>query len=603
MAAVVVGMRDDGPPLVLDANRAFRAMAGEVVGSPLSGVLAGLDDPGADGRAVLVATGEAVLVRGSRVAKGVALVQITGGLRETETERALRESEKRVQDLVDNVNTLMYIKGLDGSYLLVNRHFEAMYGISRDEAPSRKNIDFFPKHIADVYSANDREVLETGRAMEFEEPQEGGGAFLTLKFPLFDTDGRLYGLGGISTDISGRSREVALVRRAKDAAERANEAKSEFLSRMSHELRTPLNSILGFGQLLQLELEPGPTRASVDRIVQAGRHLLTLINEVLEISRIEAHATMREVEPVEAVRPLADAVELLRPLAQERRIEIVQDLHGGLYRCVLADPQRLTQVLLNVVSNAIKYNRLGGTVRITFRDVPQRRLRLCVADTGFGIAADAHDTVFMPFERAGADRTSAEGTGLGLTLARSLIEEMGGSIGIERSAPDEGTVIYIDLPLAPEGAVPAAGHMALRNEDAVGSVVIDDATVLYIEDNLANLDLVNGLFAQVGNVRIIPAVQGVLGVELAERYEPDLVLLDLHLPDIDGDEVLRRLRAAPRTADIPVMVLSADATRDQVERLKRAGAAEYVTKPIDVPVFLRAVKSALGPRASRTVAP
>ena len=603
VAAVLVSERDDGAPVVVDANRAFCAMAGAVVGSPLSAVLDGIEDLTSDGRAVLAATGEAVRVRGSRLADGVALVQITGEPRESETERALRESEKRVQDLVDNVNTLMYIKGLDGSYLLVNRHFEAMYGISRDEAPSRKNIDFFPQHIADVYSANDRQVLETGRAMEFEEPQEGGGAWLTLKFPLFDTDGRLYGLGGISTDISGRSREVALVRRAKDEAERANEAKSEFLSRMSHELRTPLNSILGFGQLLQMELEPGPTRVSVDRIVQAGRHLLTLINEVLEISRIEAHATMREVEPVEAVRPLADAVELLRPLAQDRRIEIVQDLHGGLYRCVLADPQRLTQVLLNVVSNAIKYNRVGGTVRITFRDVPDRRLRLSVEDTGFGIPEDAHDKVFMPFERAGADRTSAEGTGLGLTLARRLIEEMGGSIGIERSTPDVGTVFHIDLPLAPDGSVPPTGHMALRNADALESIAIDDGTVLYIEDNLANLDLVNALFAQVGDVRIIPAVQGNLGVELAERYEPDLVLLDLHLPDLDGDEVLRRLRAGPRTAAIPVIVLSADATSDQIERLKRAGAAEYVTKPIDVPVFLRAVKTALGRRSSRTVAP
>jgi CheY-like chemotaxis protein len=163
-------------------------------------------------------------------------------------------------------------------------------------------------------------------------------------------------------------------------------------------------------------------------------------------------------------------------------------------------------------------------------------------------------------------------------------------------------VFHIDLPLAPDGAVPPTGHMALRNADALESIAIDDGTVLYIEDNLANLDLVNALFAQVGDVRIIPAVQGNLGVELAERYEPDLVLLDLHLPDLDGDEVLRRLRAGPRTAAIPVIVLSADATSDQVDRLKRAGAVEYVTKPIDVPVFLRAVKTALGRRSSRWVA-
>jgi PAS domain S-box-containing protein len=510
-----------------------------------------------------------------------------------ETERALRESEKRVQDLVDNVNTLIYIKATDGSYILVNRHFEEMFGISRFDAPLCTNIDFFPPHIAEIYSANDAQVLQTGVPMEFEEPRADGGAWLTLKFPLFDVDGDIYAVGGISTDISLRRREELLARRAKDEAERANEAKSQFLSRMSHELRTPLNSILGFGQLLQLQVPPGPRRESVDRIVMAGRHLLALINEVLEISRIEAHGARHEVEPVDVCRPLIDAVELLRPLAEERRIDIVQDLHGGLYRCVLADPQRLTQVLLNVLSNAIKYNRVGGSVRISFRDVPGARLRLCIADTGCGIPPESLETVFMPFERVGADRTSTEGTGLGLTLSRSLIEEMGGTIGIERSDPGEGTVFHVDLPLAPADTVPASGYFALRDADPLEAVGVLSGTVLYVEDNLANLELVNGLFGRAGDVQVVSARQGRLGIELAAHHHPDLVLLDLHLPDLDGDEVLRRLRADPRTADIPVIVLSADATRDQIERLKLAGASDYVTKPIDVPVFLRAVGTAL----------
>ncbi len=606
-------MRPGGPAVFDDVNRAFctmvaaepDALRSSAAGEVVEGIDAAVDGLMRRGSTASLATHCTAADRrpmrmlvhmsplGEEDGARFVLLQITEETVARETERALRESEKRVQDLVDNVNTLIYIKATDGSYILVNRHFEEMFGISRFDAPLCTNIDFFPPDIAAIYSANDAKVLQTGVPMEFEEPRADGGAWLTLKFPLFDVDGDIYAVGGISTDISLRRREELLARRAKDEAERANQAKSQFLSRMSHELRTPLNSILGFGQLLQLQVPPGPRRESVDRIVMAGRHLLALINEVLEISRIEAHASQHEVEPVDVCRPLTDAVELLRPLAQERGIEILQDLHGGLYRCVLADPQRLTQVLLNVLSNAIKYNRVGGSVRISFRDLPGARLRLCIADTGHGIPPESLEKVFMPFERVGADRTATEGTGLGLTLSRSLIEEMGGTIGIERSDPGEGTVFHVDLPLAAADTVPASGYFALRDADPLETVGALSGTVLYVEDNLANLDLINGLFGRVGDVQVVSAVQGRVGIELAARHHPDLVLLDLHLPDLDGDEVLRRLRADPRTADIPVIVLSADATRDQIERLKLAGAIDYVTKPIDVPVFLRAVGTAL----------
>jgi PAS domain S-box-containing protein len=523
------------------------------------------------------------------------LVQVTDVAGDRKIERALRESEKRVQDLIDNVSALIYIKSADGRFLLVNRYFEEMFGIDRHEAPSHTNADFFPPEIAAAYSENDREVLQRGVPMEFEEPRYDGGRWLSLKFPLFDVEGNIYAVGGISTDISDRSRAEATILQAKEQAERANQAKSEFLSRMSHELRTPLNSILGFGQLLQMEHLPPGNRESVDRIVKAGRHLLALINEVLEISRLEAQGRPTNVEPLDLCLPLREALELVRPIANERDIHIVEDLHGGLYRPVLADRQRVTQVLLNILSNAIKYNRIGGRVKVSFADSGEDRLRLRVADTGYGMSPEAVEKAFLPFERLGADRTGTEGTGLGLTLSRGLIEAMKGSIGVERSVKDEGTTFYIELPLAPtDSAVQPA--VLLPPIEPVGDLSIGAGTILYVEDNLANLDLVNGLFQRVGNVRLIPAVQGQLGVELATRHRPDLVLLDLHLPDLDGEEVLRRLRDDPRTSSIPVIVLSADATREQVDRLVERGAAAYVTKPLDVRVFLRAVRSALGSR-------
>jgi len=538
-----------------------------------------------------------VILQGSLLASSerrrVAVVQVVELTARRAVERALRESEQRVQDLVDNVGALIYIKSADGRFLLVNRHFEKIFGVSRQEAPQRTNYDFFPPEVAEIYSSNDRRVLETGVSMEFEEPRAEGGAWLSLKFPLFDDEGSIYAVGGISTDITDRSRAEAAIRQARDEAERANRAKSEFLSRMSHELRTPLNSILGFGQLLQLEQLPRGSRESVDRIVKAGRHLLALINEVLEISRIEAGAALSTVEPVHACLPLTEALDLVRPLAAERDIEIVQDLHAGLYQFVLADHQRLKQVLLNILSNAIKYNRLGGRVLVDFSRLADGRLRFRVADTGYGIDPGDVDKAFLPFDRLGADRTRTEGTGLGLALSRSLVEAMGGTIGVERTVRGEGTTFFVDLAVAENPHLEPEKLVGRSVDPADGQVSLGVGKILYIEDNLSNLDLVQGLFARIAKVRMIPAVQGQLGIELATRHRPDLILLDLHLPDLDGDEVLKRLHGDDRTRDIPVIVLSADATPAQVARLKRLGALEYLTKPIDVPLFIEAVRRAL----------
>ena len=527
-----------------------------------------------------------------------AVLQVTETPGATDPDGPVLQSERRVQDLVDNAGALIYIKSTDGRFLLVNRHFEDMFGISLEDSPERTNSDFFPSAIAEVYSENDREVATTGDARQYEEPRDAGGAWLSLKFPLRDEDGKIYAVGGISTDITARQRAEAAVRQAKEEAERANQAKSEFLSRMSHELRTPLNSILGFGQLLQIDGLPTGPRESVDRIVAAGRHLLALIDEVMEISRIEVGAPRTPLEPVHVCEPLTEAVELVRPLALERDIELVQDYHVGLYQFVLADRQRFKQVLLNVLSNAVKYNRIGGTVRLSFQRADGDRLRLLIADTGYGIPGDNPEKAFMPFERLGADRTRVEGTGLGLALSRSLIEAMGGSIGVLETMTARGTTFYIDLPLThPQNVEPH--ELLSRSHDAgLESMQIPACTVIYIEDNLANLDLIQGIFVRVGQIRLIAAVLGGLGIELAARHRPDLILLDLHLPDFDGDEVLQRLQRDPRTRDIPVILLSADATPAQIAHLKTRGAVDYVTKPIDVPTLLDAVRRAIGrPRA------
>jgi PAS domain S-box-containing protein len=399
------------------------------------------------------------------------------------------------------------------------------------------------------------------------------------------------GIVGNSRDITQqRAAESALRRataeaeQAREDAERANRAKSEFLSRMSHELRTPMNSILGFGQLLARAELPPQHAKGVQHIVKAGRHLLHLINEVLEIARIEAGRESFSLEPVALGSVMQEALGLVRPLAQQHGV-VLHDAPAAAEVFVVADRRRLVQVLLNLLSNAIKYNRPAGAVRLACAPNAAGGWAIRVEDTGRGIPADRVDQLFTPFARLGAEDSEVEGTGLGLALSQRLCEAMGGALTLEASGP-AGSVFRIDLS--------AASHPLERYEDAgARAAVADDsgaATLLYVEDNLANLTLVEAILMSRPGWRIIPALQGQLGVELAREHLPDVVLLDLHLPDIPGVEVLRRLRADPRTAAIPVVVVSADATVVSLERLRQAGADAYLTKPLDVDEFLTVVQ-------------
>ena len=352
---------------------------------------------------------------------------------------------------------------------------------------------------------------------------------------------------------------------------------------MSHELRTPLNSVLGFGQLLQLDPSLGENqREHVSHIVRGGQHLLELINEVLDISRIESGTLSLSPEAVDLGEAVRGTVALVRPLGDARSIVISVKTCAGY---VVADHQRLKQVLLNLLSNAIKYNRDRGEVVVNCW-CGDGRMRVEVADTGPGVPPDRLERLFEPFDRLGAEQSGIEGTGLGLALSRSLIEAMGGSLTASNRQAG-GAAFLIDLPAGEAPVLPA--RVAAPETEAVVSA----ARVLYIEDNAANFRLVQELLTTQRRVEILPAVQGRLGVELAREHVPDLILLDLHLPDIDGPVVLAQLKADPLTAGIPVVIVTADATPGRARRLLADGAFACVTKPFDVPEFLRAVESAL----------
>ena len=364
----------------------------------------------------------------------------------------------------------------------------------------------------------------------------------------------------------------------------ASEAKSDFLSRMSHELRTPLNAVLGFAQLLQLDELTSEQADSVSHIISSGAHLLGLIDEVLDIARIESGQLRLSVEPVDLSTLMADAVMMIRPLASARAVTVDHECpEDTLF--VSADRQRLTQVLLNLLANAVKYNRRGGTVRLCGRPIDADRVCIEVVDTGLGIHGDDLDRLFTPFDRLGAEQSDVEGTGLGLALTKYFVEAMGSDIHVESSVGG-GSTFWFELPLT---AMPAVTSVTAEGAPPQAHQTEIAGSVLYVEDNPANVKLVERILQRRPNVSLLVATDGREALELARAHRPDLVLLDLHLPDMTGEQVLRDLLSGAETHDLRVVALSADATDQQVERIRTMGASGYLTKPFDIRDLLELV--------------
>jgi signal transduction histidine kinase/CheY-like chemotaxis protein len=383
------------------------------------------------------------------------------------------------------------------------------------------------------------------------------------------------------------------VRHAKEEAERANEAKSRFLSHMSHELRTPLAAIMGFAELLHRDEANDKRRAWSGYVLDGGRHLLAIVNELLEVSRIEAGKMMLTTEPVDVQRAVDDVLDLVGPLAAERGIQLERVPGERIERAALADPMRLKQVLLNLVANAIKYNSEGGSVSVDVLQAAPGTVRIAVTDTGKGMTTEQMEQLFVPFERLGAEQGTVAGTGLGLVVTKGLIEAMDGRIAVS-SEVDAGTTFTIELPLTDaRGTVPIGRH---------APVPATAGDVLYIDDTEENLELIGSVLSELRpGLELRTATNGLDGSLLAESRRPDVLLLDLNLPDISGEEVMRRLRARTQTGDVPVIVLSADSTSRNINRLLEAGADAYLTKPVNVPQFLDVLDRLLVDPASTRV--
>ncbi len=512
------------------------------------------------------------------------------------TEAALRASEYRFSELVEALPIGLVVRNAEGTVSLANKEAHRLLGDdSQRLSPERlvETSQFVVAHTGDPYPSEQMpsSLASKGEYVTVEEVEvRYGGRVIPIEVrgaPIHDAEGRLTHAVAVFTDITERRRAREAVERARVEAEQANRAKNDFLSSMSHELRTPLNAILGFAQLLDMEERNEADTESIRTILKGGQHLLNLINELLAITCIEAGELPLSLEAVDLEESIEEAMELVRPLAEARNITISYRFERDGHQ-VIGDRQRLKQVLLNLASNAVKYNRDGGAVIVSVDASAGETVRFSIIDTGPGIPPNKLNRVFAAFDRLGAETSDVEGTGLGLALSRALVELMGGSIGVE-SAPGQGSTFWVELRVA------EAEHPAETSTPKIeASVSRPPRTVLCIEDNVASVKLLERVLSYRPNVQMIAATQGSLGFDLARLHRPDMILLDLNLPDVQGREVLERLRSEESTETIPVVVLSADATPGQIERLMALGANDYLTKPINVQKCLEVLDELLG---------
>ena len=477
---------------------------------------------------------------------------------------------------------LLCLAGFDGYFKSLNPAWERVLGFTIDELLTEPFLSFVHPEDRGRTAAETAKLMTGEQTVRFDNRyRHRDGSYRWLEWTATpDLDRNL--IYASARDVTEQIRLEAELRDATAQSKRANQAKSEFVSRMSHELRTPLNAILGFAQLLQLDGLNPEQSDSVDQILTAGHHLLDLINEVLDLAKIESGHLSYSLEPVELDEVMREACDLIQPLATDGGIEL---RHQPLDRpsvYVRADRRRLAQVLLNLMANAVKFNRDGGSVTLAARETGLDRIRVSVSDTGMGIPAERIDQVFEPFVRID-DHDEIEGTGLGLALVKGFVEAMGSEIHVE-SEHGTGTTFSFDLPL--EAAPDELLELVDLDQDP-GTQGSGARTILYVEDNLANLRLIERVLARREDVKLISTMLGNMAVDLAIQHLPDLILLDLDLPDVPGDDVLRRLQAEVDTRNIPVIVVSADASPTHAKRLLATGAADYLTKPIDVRRFLR----------------
>jgi PAS domain S-box-containing protein len=513
-------------------------------------------------------------------------------------EQALRDSEERLRNTFEMAAVGIAHVAPDGRILRVNKRLCETLGYSRDELLAMRVHDItWPEDLADNLTQSQRVLdgeIESYTLEKRYRRKDGAVVWASLTVALVrEADGRPAYFVSVMEDVTGRKQAEAALLAAR-AAERANAAKTEFLSRMSHELRTPLNAVLGFAQLLQMDathrLAP-EQQARVHHIENAGAHLLAMINDVLDLSRIESGGMMLAPETV-ALRPLVqESLALVDALAQTSEVLLRVEPPDGAAEALHADHLRVRQVLVNLLSNAIKYNRRGGSVTVRWSAPSDAgRIAIGVSDTGTGLSTEQRAHLFEPFNRLGAERSGIEGTGIGLVVTHRLVQLMGGTLDVE-SRPGIGSCFTVSLPAAPAQGGAAAASRADQGSQAAPPGAT--RTVMYAEDNPMNVELVREVLSLRADVRLVIARNGREALALARSERPELVLMDMHLGDMTGLAVKAQLDRDPAFANVPCIALSADAMPEPIEAAKVAGFRAYLTKPLEVGAFLRTVDEVL----------
>jgi PAS domain S-box-containing protein len=517
-------------------------------------------------------------------------------------DQRLRDQQFYTRSLIEsNIDAIMTT---DPSGIIsdVNKQMEVLTGCTRDEligAPFKSC--FTDPELAEAgikLALADKKVTDYGLTVRAWDGTETAVSFNASTF--YDRDRRLQGVFAAARDITEREHLYQMLQErnvelesAKSVAEKASLAKSDFLSRMSHELRTPLNAILGFAQVMESGAQrPTPSqKRNLDQIIKAGWYLLELINEILDLAKIESGRLTLSREPVSLDHLMLECRAMIEPQAQLRGIGM-QFPRFDTPNFVVADRTRLKQVLINLLFNAVKYNRPGGTVVVDCTAVAPNSLRVSVTDTGEGLPAEKLAQLFQPFNRLGKEAGIEEGTGIGLVVAKQLVELMGGSIGAD-STVGAGTVFWVELTQCdpPRLVTGSADSVTLHAASAEAGASL--RTLLYVEDNPANLQLVEELITRRPDLRLLSAADGKLGIALAREFLPDVILMDINLPGINGIEAMKILRADPATARIPIMAISANAIPSDIKRGLEAGFFRYLTKPIVVGEFMDALSVAL----------